>query len=730
MRLRLPLATAAVAVALSLLTTGALAASRSSERDALRKVLNDVLQRSPLKSARCSVQVQSLDDGAVVFSQHPDDLLNPASNVKLFTAATALVRLGPEYRFETEFLTEGNPGKGATLYIRGKGDPSITTERMYGMVSELHHLGLRDVNEIVIDDSHFDDERLPPGYDQESSDRAYMAPTGAVSLNANAVGIYVRSGPNGRKAEVEMEPPSDFFIIENGINTTSRHVRRFSVSSEPAGEHQKIVLRGIVPLGGEWSVWKKVDSPPMYFGLTLKHMLGERGVHVRGRVRRAKVPEKARLFYVAQSETFDLVLKRMNKLSSNFVAEQLLKTLGAEVKGTPGTTAKGIQVVEEFLEKEIGVPRGSYVMKNGSGLNDTNRFSSAQVARLLKAMYDRFPLAPEYLSSMGIAGKDGTLRYRFEGSEAVGRLRAKTGTLENVCALSGYVQSMGGEKFAFSMMVNDYVGRSGAVVQSIDAFGAAVAASGSTQGPSRAVAELLTVNSAVSSIEDAKARIRTYLALGKQGDKRNISFLRTAWRNEKDPAVRAVVAESIYQSNPQDYLGARALLDSFQASDEVYGRLRSLARDLKVEVPGVASVVELSAEGNTEALQRLIELAQASQGDEGQKAELADSLTEVARTAPEELVTALRGVPAGEREASVGLLARGIIKAADGQHPLWPTLTKLKGAVDPELAAFARNLDTSLSQRIAQEKAPLANPALVVKPVSGTQKSNVPHPGG
>jgi D-alanyl-D-alanine carboxypeptidase/D-alanyl-D-alanine-endopeptidase (penicillin-binding protein 4) len=503
-----------------------------------------------------------------------------------------------------------------------------------------------------------------------------------------------------------MEPPSEYFIIENMVTTANRRARRFSVSSDAAGDRQKIILRGTVPTGGEWSIWKKVDNPPMYFGLTLKHMMEERGIRVRGKVKLGHVPDKARLFYVAQSETFDLVLKRMNKLSSNFVAEQLLKTLGAEVRGAPGSTVKGVQVAEDFLEKEIGIPRGSYVMKNGSGLNDTNRFSSAQIARLLKAMYDRFPLAPEYLSSMGIAGKDGTLRYRFEGSEAVGRLRAKTGTLENVCALSGYVQSLNGEKFAFSMMVNDYAGRSGAVVQSIDAFGAAVAASGTPQGPSRAVQELMSANNTQGPVEEAKARIRTYLALGKQGDKRNISFLRTAWRGEKDPAVRAVVAESIYQSNPQDYLGARALLDSFQATDEVYGRLRGLARDLKVDVPGVSSVVELSAEGNMEALQRLIELTLASSPDEAQKAELSDSLAEVARTAPEELVESLRASPVPERGAAVALLARGLVKAADAQHPLWPAIDKLKGAVDPDLAQYARGLEAALNQRIAQEKAP------------------------
>src|SRR5262249_27063796 len=343
-------------------------------------------------------------------------------------------------------------------------------------------------------------------------------------------------------------------------------------------------------------------------------------------VRVGVAPQQVRSLYVAQSETLDLILKRLNKVSSNFVAEQLIKTLAAENKGVPGNIQKGIQVVEDFLEKEVGIPRGSYVMKNGSGLNDTNRFSAAQITRLLRFMYERFPLAPEYLSSMGIAGKDGTLRYRFEGSDAVGRLRGKTGTLENVSALSGYVQAVGGEKFSFAMLANDFSGRSGPVAQGLDALGAAVAASGSAQGPSRAVAAIMTQETSVGPLEEVTSRVRTYLSVGKQGDKRNIPFLRTAWRSERDPAVRAAVAESLYQSNPDDYVGARALLDSFSSGEAVYGRLRKVAKLLGVEVPGFSSIAELAAQGNAEALSRLIELARACQGDEPAQAETAEAL--------------------------------------------------------------------------------------------------------
>ncbi|MBI3181682.1 MAG: D-alanyl-D-alanine carboxypeptidase/D-alanyl-D-alanine-endopeptidase [Myxococcales bacterium] len=737
MRLPLQFVTPFLA-ALVLSATAASAPKKDDGREELRKALKELIERSPLKNARVSAQVVGLEDGAVVFGRGEDELLNPASNVKLVTAAAALCRLGLEYRFETELSTdpELKAGKARFLYVRGKGDPSITTERMHNLVTELFHAGLREVSgDIVIDESYFDQERLAPGYDQENSDRSYMAPTGAASLNWNAVGVYLRPGEKvGAKAVAEIEPPSDYFTLESTLLTGSRRHRRFSVVSRLDKDklHQRIEVRGSVPNErGTWSVWKKIDLPPQYFGHTLKAMLQERGVRVKGGVKTGLVPPGAKLLMVLQSDTLDIVLKRMNKHSSNFVAEQLLKTLGAEGRGAPGSTQKGIEVVEEFLEKEVGLPRGSYVMKNGSGLNDTNRFSASQLNQLLRHMYNRFPLAPEYLSALGVAGKDGTLKYRFEGSEAAGRLRAKTGTLENVSALSGYVQALGGAKFAFSVLVNDFPGRAGTVIQHIDALGAAIAATGSEKGPHHAVAQMTAAPSEVAPLEAVKARVKTYLALGRQADRRNIPFLRTALRNERDPAVRAVVADSLFQSDPQDYLGWRALVDSFSAGDEVYGRLRVVARELQVEVPGVSSVVELAAAGNLDALGRLLELPRAAAEDEAERDQLAVSLAEVARTAPMELLLALRAAQGPDRDAATALLAKGLVKEADPEQPFWPALKSTLGGLDLGLAAFARQVEEALSMRIAEEKAPKPPDSPALGQPSGPKPSSAEaRPGG
>jgi len=687
--------------------------------------MESVLEKSTLKNARVTVQVRSLDDGSVVFSRDPDELLNPASNVKLYTAAAALARLGPEYRFETEFLVDPDfkDGKAKTLYIRGRGDPTITTERLYGIVSELVHAGLKEVQDVVVDDSWFDAERSPPGFDQEYGDKAYLAPTGALSLNWNTVGVYLRPAEQaGGKATIEVEPPSDYFVIDGDVSTGTKTQRRFTVSSAVDKDRvrQKIEARGVVPVDkGTWSVWKKIDQPALYFGFTVKALLVQRGVKVKGRLRNGTVPFGQKMLHQAQSDTLDIVLKKLNKHSSNFVAEQLIKTLGAEGRGVPGSHPRGIDVVEDFLEREVGIARGSYVMKNGSGLNDANRFSAAQTNKLLAYMMDRFQVMPEYLSSVGIAGKDGTLKYRFEGSDAVGRLRAKTGTLETVSALSGYVQSVGGERFVFSIMVNDFPGRAGTVVPNIDALGAAVAASGSSAGPSAAIAAM-TPPTVVGPFEELKARLQTYVGLAQKGERRNVALLRTAWRSEKDPAVRAIIADALYQSDPREGASVRVLLDSALASEDVYGRIKKASLEAGFDLPVLPSLVELASAGNVDAAARLFDFVKVDAADERSSAWLSEQLAVVATDAPQELLLALKSVPESDRAPIVDSLVRGLVKAAQPEAPLWAVLRQQQGAADPSMVTFARGLEATLSMKIAEARAPSATPVVTVPPAGAT----------
>jgi len=241
----------------SMLVLSPLAAlAGQSDREALKKAVEQLLSQPPLSNARVAMQVESLDDGQVVYSRNPDELLNPASNTKLVTAAAGLLRLGPEYRFTTDYLAEKPLQKGriGTLYIRGRGDPSVTTERLDGLVADLWHRGVRSVGEVILDDSFFDREEFGPGWEQESSDKAWAAGVGALSLNHNAVAIYITPADRvGGRARVELEPDArDYFAIDNRVTTVranGRHSGMLHLFHASSYQLHKHVLERRLALG-------------------------------------------------------------------------------------------------------------------------------------------------------------------------------------------------------------------------------------------------------------------------------------------------------------------------------------------------------------------------------------------------------------------------------------------------------------------------------------------------
>jgi D-alanyl-D-alanine carboxypeptidase/D-alanyl-D-alanine-endopeptidase (penicillin-binding protein 4) len=669
-----------------------------ADREALKKSIDTLLSQPPLSSARVSAQIVSLDDGQVVYARSPDEQLNPASNTKLVTSAAALVRLGPEFRFTTDVLGDKaiDRGRLRTLYVKGRGDPSINTERLQGLVADLWHRGLRQVGDIVLDDSYFDPEPWGPGWEQEQSDKAYAAPVGALSLNHNSVAIYVApaASRNGR-VRIDLEPEArGYFVLENRVATVNVNGRRRVIPHTFAdGEHTRVVVSGRFPLRGEATVlYRRVTNPTFYFGQTLQQLLRDHGIRVQGRLRRGTVPETASLINSYESPELAEVVRDMNKVSSNFIAEMLIKTLGAELRGVPGTWAKGLDVAQDLLA-EMGLPRGTYQLRNGSGLNDTNRFSAQQMTALLVAVWKKFPVAAEFVSSLGIAARDGTMRLRMEGTDAAGRLRAKTGTLDKVTALSGYVQSLGGERFVFSILVNDWSGRSNPVVSGIDRFGGILAAMG---GPEPSAREAVLLGFGPQPAQDAppaelKARLATYAALSQRPDKKNLPFLRSALRNERDPLLRVVVAEALYRSDPD--AGGGALLEAMPVSADLWVRLRALGRELALQLPVVPSLLDLAAEGSSEALARILAVAPLARGaehDEALEHALSEGLIDVGDAAPDEIVSALRGAPQAQARAVVELIAIGLAQA--GTDPQKFALAQAlrdnaaRGRIDPALS--------------------------------------------
>ena len=687
----------------------------------LKEAIDELIAGSALSQARVGVCVISIETGETLYAHDPDALLNPASNVKLFTTAAALSRLGADYRFETEVWAEGGSDGDAlrSLAIRGKGDPAMTTERLWALAGEIAHRGVRGVRgDLRVDDSFFDGEREAPGYEQERGDRAYLAPAGSLSLNFNTVAIHV--GPGGRvgdKGRVGLEPPSDYLDLSNQTSTVKATGRgRIAPHTQADGSRERVTVAGRIPLGSRHQVfWRKVDDPALYFGETLKRMLQLRGVKVAGRVRRGPVPPQAKLVALVESEPLAEIVRRLNKSSSNFMAEQVLKTLGAEAHGPPGTWQKGIAAGEEALEG-LGLPRGSYVWKNGSGLNDTNRFSARQTAALLRQVWLRFPLMAEFVGSLPVAGRDGTIRYRMEGTAAEGRLRAKTGTLEGVTGLSGYVETGSGERVAFAVLVNDDSARPRAAVRAVDAIGALLAGAGRPPAAPAAAPP--------DALADLRTRVATYYRLGLAGDPRNLRFLRSALHTESDPVVRMTAAEAVYLSSPDSDSSRRTFLDEVATDRESIARLRTLAGDLDLSAPVVGSLADLASEGIGEAVSLFLELAPAAAGEPSLAGPYAEALEEVARNAPDEVAAGLRGAPAEAADAALTALASRMARAGDGEHPLLVSLRAEAADPDEARAAAARDLARRLGERLAESRGGPVRPAAPARP------DGEPRPGG
>jgi D-alanyl-D-alanine carboxypeptidase/D-alanyl-D-alanine-endopeptidase (penicillin-binding protein 4) len=430
------------------------------------------------------------------------------------------------------------------------------------------------------------------------------------------------------------------------------------------------------------TLWRRIDDPTLFFGHSFKALLEQRGIKV-GRVRAGRAPESARLLLVSQSDPLAEIVRRLNKTSNNFTAEQLLKALGAELKGAPGTWPKGVEAAEEFLA-EVGVPRGSYVLRNGSGLNDANRLSARQLVTLLRAMWARFPLQPEYLVSLPVAGRDGTIRWRMDGTQAAGRLRAKTGTLEGVVSLSGYVQEASGRVLAFAVLVNDSPGRAG-VVRAVDALGATLASGGAPPAEPAALP-------AAAAAEDPAEQLRTWYALARAGDVRNQPLLRRALLAEADPLGRLALSECLCLADPDSDTARRGLLEALAADPAALQRLWSL---LPAEVPVIPSLAAAAADGDREALRRLLELGGQPLPEGGLEAAVGDALAGVAAAAPEELLAALRALPAVGLEAVEGRIEAGAGRAEDRGRSLQGAQRTLAARGD-ELADLARTLAARL----------------------------------
>ena len=417
------------------------------------------VKRQCVRPGQLGLYVRSVSTAQTLYSHNAATRRIPASNVKLFTAAAALARLGPDYRFATDFYAKGKVRGGVlrgNLYLKGYGDPLFVHEKMRDLVRRLKLRGVRHIKgDLVADDTFFDRKKHGRGWRVGHSIRPYLAPHGALSLNFGLANLLMAPGDGvGRPAMANLEPPSRALGLRAKVKTSRGGRLRIWLGRKHTKGKDVVEVRGSIPVGNRVKRYRvPVTDPTAFTAGAVAAELKRQEIALKGGIRRAATPPDAMLLVRNLSPALSEAVSGLNKFSNNFVAEQVLKTMGAEVHGVPGTAEKGLRVVRDFLISS-GVSAKEIALADGSGLSRMNRASPRALATLLEAAHNDFRLRPEFVASLAVFGVDGTVKKRRRRGVDSRRVRVKTGVLNGVRAFSGYAAARNGEILAFSVLMN------------------------------------------------------------------------------------------------------------------------------------------------------------------------------------------------------------------------------------------------------------------------------------
>jgi D-alanyl-D-alanine carboxypeptidase/D-alanyl-D-alanine-endopeptidase (penicillin-binding protein 4) len=410
--------------------------------------------------ASVGIAIVDVDSGRVLAAVNEHVAVNPASNAKLYTAAAALAVLHGDHRYETVLSgkLEGDAVVGP-LGLRGYGDPSLSTADLSAMVHELKQYGVKRVGDVVVDQRFFDEQTTPPAFEQQPNEWAsFRAPVSAVALDENCVTMTVRASSPGSPARVAFEPPG-FVDVEGGVRT-SDSTGADTVELALAGNGGRLSAKVSGAVGSDSRVvryTRRAEDPRLLAGYALKALLEEEDVKVSGEVKLGTA--SPHVIAKHASAPLSSLLYSLGKQSDNFYAEMVFKSLGGEGHGRPAKSGDAAEVVTRFLEK-IGASDAGLSIKNGSGLFDANRVTAWSTVELLRWAWREPSIQPEYVAQLSVGGVDGTLHHRFRGELTRHHVRAKTGTLDDVIALSGYLlRDEGKGPLAFSIFFNRVGGK-------------------------------------------------------------------------------------------------------------------------------------------------------------------------------------------------------------------------------------------------------------------------------
>ncbi|MFQ5964945.1 MAG: D-alanyl-D-alanine carboxypeptidase/D-alanyl-D-alanine-endopeptidase [Candidatus Scalinduaceae bacterium] len=439
----------------------------------LTKKINTILYKHKPKDAFVGISIFSISKKKSLYRLNSDKPFIVASNMKLFTTATALIYLRPDFEYKTKIFYRGNissDGKlNGDIIIKGSGDPNISGRFHEDNATAVPNLWANAVKQqgikiitgdIIADDTIFDREFICDSWPKNQLSKWYCAPVSGLSFNDNCINIIVQTNKKpGASVNIQTEPKTSYVeIINNCKTTTLKSKHSYSLHRKPSTSI--IYIKGYVWIKAQLQKqWITIHNPPLYTAAVFKEILENKNIQINGKARvinSTDLNSKHKTHKLTET-TSNLRQSIMvtNKRSQGFYAEQILKTLGAHIK-KEGSFSAGLNVIKDFLAK-LGFSEEQYQFEDGSGLSKKNKLSPQMITKLLYIM-NKHKYAPVFLKSLPISGIDGTLKNRLKEEPYRFRIRAKTGYVHGVSALSGYIKTLDKEIIAFSIIINNIKG--------------------------------------------------------------------------------------------------------------------------------------------------------------------------------------------------------------------------------------------------------------------------------
>ncbi|HKG95122.1 MAG TPA: D-alanyl-D-alanine carboxypeptidase/D-alanyl-D-alanine-endopeptidase [Gemmatimonadaceae bacterium] len=422
---------------------------------------------SRVRSGQWGVMVVSVTRGDTLYSYNADQPMQPASTMKLFTAALAFDRLGPQYRFSTDVLREGTLAPDGTLQgnliIRGDGDPGFSNRFMPGgadapmreLARRVAAAGVKRVSGDVIGDATgFEAQKVPDGWLARNLQSGYAARVSALSINENLMWVAVYPAAGKGAARVAIEPSASAAVpltanVRTVPGSTGAQIR-LTRNREGAVTVTGWIGSRSIPRRYEYVI----EDPAIFTTASFRDALRAEGVEVAGAVKLGPTPAAAAKVASLESQPLEKLAAVMNRESVNHFAELLFRNAarGPE-RDTVGTAQRGYTLLKGFLEQKAGAPQNAVFAADGSGLSTLDRVTPRAMIKLLAYAHES-PWASAFHASLPVAGESELLRHRMKYTPAQGNLHAKTGTTNTVISLAGYVTAQNGEVLAFSFVYN------------------------------------------------------------------------------------------------------------------------------------------------------------------------------------------------------------------------------------------------------------------------------------